>query len=272
MNMTRSSAPRLAIVGWVTLLVIAASFSWVDNSQSQQPRLAAAPISVHVSSGTEVESRATLLRFHQAPLRPPSEAALTSLIRRNLTIRARPGAGKVIGVMPATSRYLRVPTVAWIQARSPNGRFGKVSVPYSGMRAVGWISLAGLKLGHSQISVRADLSKHRVTVSRSGRVIMRFPAATGGPSSPTPPGRYFVTDRVPEDPSGPLGAFAFGISGIQTQLPPGWRGGNLLAIHGTNNPGTIGMSVSAGCLRVSARVLEELKPLLQLGTPVIIAP
>jgi hypothetical protein len=67
-----------------------------------------------------------------------------------------------------------------------------------------------------------------------------------------------------------LGTFAFGISGIQPNLPPGWNGGNQLAIHGTNNPSSIGRSVSAGCVRVSEETLDRLLPLLEYGTPVII--
>jgi lipoprotein-anchoring transpeptidase ErfK/SrfK len=162
--------------------------------------------------------------------------------------------------------------VAWIEARSLDGRYGKVTVPFRGSHATGWLSLIGLKLRRTPIMVHAYLSRHLVTVSRLGRVILRLRAATGAPSSPTPLGHYFVTDRVPENPFGPYGAFAFGISGIQTHLPFGWSASNQLAIHGTNDPRTIGMSVSAGCLRVSVHALDELEPLLRLGTPIIIEP
>ena len=67
-----------------------------------------------------------------------------------------------------------------------------------------------------------------------------------------------------------LGSFAFGISGIQPWLPAGWSGGNQLAIHGTNNPSSIGRSASAGCVRVSETTLARLLPLLRYGTPVIV--
>jgi lipoprotein-anchoring transpeptidase ErfK/SrfK len=176
-----------------------------------------------------------------------------------------------VGIMPSSSKYYHVPTVAWVLDRSRNGRFGKVTLPYSGTRRTGWIPLKGLRRSHTMVTVRADLSQHRITVRRGGRVLMGFPAATGAPWSPTPTGRFFVTDRVPFS-GGYLGTFAFGISDIQTRLPPGWRGGNQLAIHGTNDPGSIGRSASAGCLRVSERALSRLKPLLRLGTPVVIVP
>jgi lipoprotein-anchoring transpeptidase ErfK/SrfK len=204
--------------------------------------------------------------------RPRTQSALLATIPHALPITARPGGGSVVGQMPAGSPFYGIPHVAWILDRSGNGRFGKVAVPYSAGRATGWIRIAGLKLSHTSFAVRADLSRHLITVTRRDKVIMRFPAATGAPGSPTPPGRYFVTDRVPFSPDGPLGAFAFGISGIQPRLPAGWSGGDQLAIHGTNDPSSIGRSVSAGCLRVSRAALERLKPLLTLGTPVIIQP
>jgi lipoprotein-anchoring transpeptidase ErfK/SrfK len=120
------------------------------------------------------------------------------------------------------------------------------------------------------VRVEVDLSLHQVTVRRSGKVLFRAPGATGAPSSPTPVGEYFVTDRVPFSAGSALGSFAFGISGIQPRLPAGWSGGNQLAIHGTNNPSSIGQSVSAGCVRVSETTLARLLPLLGYGTPVII--
>jgi lipoprotein-anchoring transpeptidase ErfK/SrfK len=203
--------------------------------------------------------------------RRPAPALLVRL-KHGLQATSRPGGGKVVGYVPAGSKYYRFSTVAWVLRVSPNGRFGRVPIPYTARQKTGWIPLRGLKRVRTPYVVHADLSRHQLTVRKLGRLILKTRAATGAPRSPTPPGLYFVTDRVPFNPRGPLGAFAFGISGIQTRLPPGWRGGNQLAIHGTNNPASIGRSVSAGCLRVSRAVLERLKRILILGTPVIIQP
>lgn len=191
-------------------------------------------------------------------------------VEGSMPITARPGRGQTVGTMPAGSKYYHFPTVAWVHEVSDNGRFGRVMVPYAGVRGSGWISLKGLRRSHTSLMVRVDLSAHRLTLLRKGKLILRAPAAIGAPWSPTKPGQYFVTDRVPFSRYSSLGAFAFGISEIQTRLPPGWSGGNQLAIHGTNNPASIGRSVSAGCVRVGHRVLMRLKPLLQLGTPVVI--
>jgi lipoprotein-anchoring transpeptidase ErfK/SrfK len=198
------------------------------------------------------------------------ERPLVVHVDRPLAITARPGGGRTIGTMPTGSRFYHTPIVAWVREISRDGRFGLVTVPYVAGDRSGWISLRGLETAHTTISVDADLSEHRITVRRGEEVVLRAAAATGSGSSPTPSGHYFVTDRVPFPSGGVLGTFAFGISGIQPNLPAGWSGGDQLAIHGTNDPSSIGTSASAGCLRVSAGTLSRLRPLLRLGTPVVI--
>ena len=137
-------------------------------------------------------------------------------------------------------------------------------------RRQGWIPLAHLSREQTFLHVDVDLSEHRVRVYKREDLLYSVSAAIGSPSSPTPPGHYVVTYRVPFPSGSALGSFAFGISGIQPHLPAGWSGGNQLAIHGTNDPSSIGTSASAGCVRVSEWALERFEPLLRLGTPVVI--
>ena len=177
-----------------------------------------------------------------------------------------------VGTVVSSSRYYHVPTVAWVEETNEKRTWGRVELPYAFPRREGWIRLSGLRRDTTWVSVKIDLSEHRVTVWKLGRVVLRTAGATGAAGSPTPPGDYFVTDRVPFPSGGALGSFAFGISGIQPALPAGWSGGDQLAIHGTNAPWTIGTSASAGCVRVSEATLARLKPMLDLGTPVVIVP
>jgi lipoprotein-anchoring transpeptidase ErfK/SrfK len=191
----------------------------------------------------------------------------------SMAVHARPRAGTaVIGQLPASSKYYHVGLTAWIEKTAHDGAWGRVEIPYTWPRRNGWIPLKGLPRSKTTVQVHVDLSTHWVTVKRSGKLVAGFRAATGSPSSPTPPGEYFVTDRIPFSAGGSLGSFAFGISGIQPHLPGGWSGGNQLAIHGTSDPSSIGRSASAGCVRVSEDSLHVLLPLLRLGTPVVIVP
>ncbi len=192
-------------------------------------------------------------------------------VPRPLPAFAHPnGRGRVVGTVVTRSKYYHVPLVVWVEQLSPNRRWGLVELPYAWPRREGWIRLTGLRRETNAVEVHVDLSRHWVTVYKRAERLFGFRAATGAAVSPTPPGEYVVTDRVPFARGGYLGSFAFGISGIQPRLPPGWSGGNQLAIHGTNDPSSIGRSVSAGCMRVSEAALARLKPLLRLGTPVLI--
>jgi lipoprotein-anchoring transpeptidase ErfK/SrfK len=176
------------------------------------------------------------------------------------------------GIVAATSKYYHVPITLWVEDTSADGVWGEVQLPYVWPRTDGWIPLRGLKRETTGVVVSVDLSEHTVRVYQHGQLRYRVAAATGSAWSPTPTGDYVVTDRVPFGSGSALGSFAFGISGIQPRLPSGWSGGNQLAIHGTNDPSSIGRSVSAGCVRVSEWSLAHFEPLLQLGTPVLIRP
>jgi len=179
-----------------------------------------------------------------------------------------------LGEVAVVSRFYHQRLVWWIEevVRRGGQAWGRLELPYASPRRDGWIALRGLARDTTWVTVRVDLSRHEVVVERRGEILVRVPGATGASVSPTPPGEYVVTDHVAFGAGSSLGSFAFGISGIQPNLPPGWSGGDQLAIHGTNDPSSIGRSVSAGCVRVSEWALDRFKPLLRQGTPVIIVP
>jgi len=186
-------------------------------------------------------------------------------------VRAVPR-GRILGSLPARTP-LGTPTWLWAVGTSRDGRWAQVVLPWTPNGRTGWVTLRGRREVHTSIWVQADLSRRRVMLMRGSRVLHSFVAAIGAPDSPTPIGRFSVTDPIATgDPSGPYGWYAFGLSGHQPHLPPGWSGGDQLAIHGTNDPATIGMRVSAGCLHVSAHALAILKRWVRPGTPVVIHP
>jgi lipoprotein-anchoring transpeptidase ErfK/SrfK len=91
----------------------------------------------------------------------------------------------------------------------------------------------------------------------------------GSKTSPTPLGKYAVTDGVDGRGLGPwYGCCILALSGHQNSLPAGWIGGNRIAIHGT--PGSVGGADSHGCLRASDADMTSLFARVPLGTPVFI--
>jgi lipoprotein-anchoring transpeptidase ErfK/SrfK len=118
--------------------------------------------------------------------------------------------------------------------------------------------------------VVVDVRAKRLTLYRAGRPVLRTTVAVGSPQTPTPLGHYYVDQRlVPTDPSGPYGPAAIGISAYSNVLT-GWTQGGPIAIHGTNEPWSIGHAVSNGCIRVHNDVLRRLFKVTPAGTPVVI--
>jgi len=80
-----------------------------------------------------------------------------------------------------------------------------------------------------------------------------------------------VTDKLDGTSFGPYyGCCVLALSGHQPHPPAGWQGGDRLAIHGTDAPGTIGTASSAGCLRAADADLRYLMQRVPLGTPVLV--
>jgi lipoprotein-anchoring transpeptidase ErfK/SrfK len=98
-----------------------------------------------------------------------------------------------------------------------------------------------------------------------------MPVGIGAPASPTPIGRFAVTDKLAGASYSPsYGCCIVALSGEQTHLPAGWHGGARIAIHGTNVPSSIGEAVSAGCVHAADSDLRYLMGHVPLGTPVTI--
>jgi hypothetical protein len=192
-------------------------------------------------------------------------------VPRGATVRSSPG-GATVAHLPAATP-LGAPTWLWVLRTTTNRRWGRVVLPLKPNGRTGWINLHRLRTVHTSTWIRASLHQRRIWLMHGSRPLASFSAAIGAVTTPTPAGRFSVTDSLTTgDPSGPFGWYAFGLSGHQPHLPPNWSGGDQLAIHGTDDPASIGTAASHGCLRVSPQALARLRPALHLGTPVVIMP
>jgi len=187
----------------------------------------------------------------------------------SVKLRAKPGGSAVAKLGPRTEfGSKRVLAVAAVR-----GRWLGVSVPERPNGKLGWIDSRSGAIDRSRVkvSLRADLSARRVDLVVGRRVVKRMRVAIGRPGSSTPTGRFAVTDKISGNRYGPYyGCCILALSGHQPNTPAGWRGGNRLAVHGTNAPGTIGTPASAGCLRGSDRDLRTLMRRVPVGTPIFI--
>jgi lipoprotein-anchoring transpeptidase ErfK/SrfK len=183
----------------------------------------------------------------------PNGRALRSFGRLN-----RNGARTVFGALSVIVDGSCVPKAYRVQLpMRPNGASGVVPI-----RAV--------TLHPVRTRIEVDLSQHRLTLLRDGKPVLTTTAGTGTGGTPTPTGLYYVNQKLrPDDPAGPFGPGAIGISAFSPTLT-NWAQGGPVAIHGTNDPTSVGRSVSHGCIRVQNPVLRVLYRAIRAGSPVVI--
>ena len=135
----------------------------------------------------------------------------------------------------------------------------------------GWIDAHDTQGGVTAFRVRADLSARRIEILKDGRVVRRIRSAVGEHGTPTPTGRFAITDKVPfTDRGSPYGCCALALSAHQPNTPSEWSGGDRIAIHATPASASIGQPVTLGCMRVPAQDARWLMRHIPLGTQVSI--
>jgi hypothetical protein len=183
-----------------------------------------------------------------------------------LTLRDHPN-GKVIAHLKPTTSY-DSPTVVWAVAR--RGPWLGVLATSLHNNQIGWLDVRHdrPRMWRAKLSLRADLSHRTLQLLRGSRVIRTMPVTIGAPATPTPTGRFVVTDKLTPDPRvSYYGCCLLALSGHQPHLRPGWAGGDRIAIHGG---GSVGTAASAGCLHARDSDLRLLMKILPVGTPVVI--
>ena len=149
-------------------------------------------------------------------------------------------------------------------------RWFRVQLPIKPNGVTGYVRAQAVETGRVHSRVVVDLSSKRLTLFRNGRRVFGTTVAVGSSATPTPTGRYYVNQRlIPPDPGGPYGPAAIGISAYSNVLT-GWTQGGPIAIHGTNEPWSIGHAVSNGCIRLRNPTLRRLFKVTPAGTPVVI--
>jgi lipoprotein-anchoring transpeptidase ErfK/SrfK len=189
-----------------------------------------------------------------------------------VTVFRQPGAARFLR-LPVTDAYgfpTTLPIVAERLDRRCRPTWFRVRVSFYPNGTLGWIRAGTMSTSRIRTRIIVDLSRHRLFLYKRGRVVLSAPAAIGKPSTPTPRGRFYVTQRfILTNPGGPYGARALGISAFSNVLRS-WRDGGPVGIHGTNEPFSIGQPVSHGCIRLPESAMLALFRHVPLATPVIV--
>lgn len=104
-----------------------------------------------------------------------------------------------------------------------------------------------------------DVDKRTLTVLVDDKPFKTFPCAVGKTSTKSPIGDWAIIQKSTNWGGG------FGTRWMGLNVPWG-----IFGIHGTNKPGSIGTAASGGCIRMFNRDVEQLYPLVKVGTRVSI--
>ena len=254
----RQRRRRVAVVAVVVLLIVAVGGAFLATRDSGNETAAAAPAPLtQAAAGLSTT-------FGVAPMR----AATTK--GGDVAVYAAPDTTTppVATLSPQTEYTLPRSFLAFDRYQD----WLHVYLPTRPNDATGWIKASDVQMSQPlEYQIKVNLADHKLTLLHNGAVEFEVPAATGTDENPTPTGTFFFTDPLDlaTQPGSAYGVFAIGLSGHSNTLSEFAGGDGQIAIHGTNDPSTIGQSVSHGCVRVNNDVILKLAK-LPLGTPVVI--
>ena len=159
---------------------------------------------------------------------------------------------------------LRLIVIAAAMLAGDAGARASEKVDYAGSVSVGTVVVQTSERSLYFVTGKGQALKYPVAVGRSGqqwfgttRIVSKHikpawkpPASLRGSRSPS----FYIESGSPRNP---MGAAALVLAD------------NELAIHGTNNPGSIGGLVSAGCIRMHNKDIMDLFARVAVGTRVV---
>jgi hypothetical protein len=240
-----SGAARRATLGLVAILlagVLAGGFTAARASASEPP-----------------VGQALIILLHNKVVR---SAPLVGATRTAVVSAHRPLTG-VRTVLPVLGRHTELFGPTWIEVRLP-GR------PNS---SVGWITAADTLPSWTPWRLSVDLATRVLTVWNRGRVVRRFRAVIGKPSTPTPTGRFFIEEGLSLSATASGAPFALASSARSSVLQDFDGGPGQIAIHGRGGlVGALGTASSHGCIRLNTPDVTWLALRIGAGVPLNIRP
>jgi lipoprotein-anchoring transpeptidase ErfK/SrfK len=251
---------RLPLLTIACVALVAAGCSRSTHSTSSAPA-PAAPVATRPPAPAEAPD---------GSVRLGDAAAYAAIARGEVTVRSKPGGGRLLGSLPAKLVW-GTPTPFLVrEARRVHGELWyRVLLPRRPNESSGWLPANQVTAAPRPNSAEVDLSSRRLTLYRGVDAIGSFPVAIGTEGAPTPTGRFFVTVKLrPPEISRVYGDWALGLSAYSEVFDQFGTGDGQIALHGTANGSELGHAVSHGCVRLANPAISTLARLLPPGSPV----
>ena len=153
-------------------------------------------------------------------------------------------------------------------------RWLRVRLPQRPNDAAGWVLQDRTVVTRTRWRLDVDVGARRVRALHAGRVVRSFPAVVGAPATPTPRGRFAVSEIVRQaDPGAFLGPWALHLTAHSNVLDDFGGGPGTVAVHGRAGASLLdplGTAASHGCIRIDNAPIRFLARKLVPGAPVTV--
>ena len=227
---------------------------------------AARPLKLRVHVG-----RRGTRTFRLSSSRAISRSA-TLLHTVNALARAVPGARILVRLRAHTPEH--VPHVVYLVGGTidRHGRYWlRVRLPVLPNGTTGWIPRDAVgSFREVDAHLVIDRSRLLAILYRRGRPVFHAVIGVGQSQWPTPPGRFYVRERLTGFTDPIYGSLAFGTN-ARSDVLTDWPGGGFIGVHGTNQPEILPGRVSHGCIRLRNEDIVRLAKLMPVGTPLTVS-
>ena len=264
---------------WIALPILAAGCSGGSAhhaaQQQQTTTSAAAPRTATLPHRSTPPAGARhVTRPHPAglqrtlPWRADGTSHVVFVRSKQVAVYSKPHAKHALLVLKRRDKY---GTQRAFLVRGTGKKWVHVYLPSRPNGSLGWVRARAVKMYDNGYRIVVRLRAHRLQLWKKRHLLETYPVATGTPSTPTPRGLFYIVELLrPSNPGGSYGPYSFGLSAHSNVLKTFAGGDGRVGLHGTNEPGLIGSSVSHGCIRLRNAAVRRLARILPLGTPVYV--
>jgi lipoprotein-anchoring transpeptidase ErfK/SrfK len=192
----------------------------------------------------------------------PASTTIATVRGADVPVSAAPGAAA------ASSLANPQPSGAPLVFRVVGQRDGwvQVQLPRRPNGSTGWVPDSAVSLSTTVYAIVVTEADNTLDLYRAGKVVDSYPVATGTGGTPTPTGRFALTELLAPT-NGGYGPFAYGTTAFSDVLNSFGGGPGQIGLHGTEDASSIGQAASHGCIRMHNADITTLAKTLPLGTP-----
>lgn len=126
-----------------------------------------------------------------------------------------------------------------------------------------------LRVPKTSFSLECDITANTLTLRNNGEFVKVYPVRTGRVAGTTPTGTFKILNKKTDPTWRPGDGRVYLPGDPNNELGTRWLSfeGDILGIHSTIHPETVGHYASNGCIGMLQEDVEELFDLVQVGTP-----